>query len=113
VTGQDDAFKTTIIADVHTDLSTGRVLEEGVGPVQWMLAVNRNTDGQLTVSVGPVFSYYEFIHDLSDRLTNEKWREMLKQTPRVPEPAWWTDQRPLASGLELYCTPKTPGCEPE
>ncbi|MBN2497757.1 MAG: DUF3160 domain-containing protein [Deltaproteobacteria bacterium] len=109
VGGQDEAFKTTIVADVHTDLNTERVLEEGVGPVEWMLVASRNEDGSLSVSVGPVFSYFEFVHRLDDRLTNEKWRKRLAKK-QVPPPAWWTDDRPLANGFELFCTPDTPGC---
>jgi len=108
--GKDDAYKTTLVADVHTDLNTKRVLEEGVGSIEWLLAVNRGADGALSVSMGPVFSYYEFTHDLADRLTNEKWRTMLAQRA-VPPPAWWTTGQPLANGLELFCTRQTPTCD--
>lgn len=111
VQGAADAFKTTMVADVHTDLNSGRVLEEGLGTLQWMLTVNRGPDGKLAVSVGPVFSWYEFTHALSDRLTNEKWREMLASDP-VPAPAWWTSGKPYANGQQLFCTKTTPGCEP-
>jgi hypothetical protein len=110
VEGKDEAFKTTLVADVHTDLNTKRVLEQGVGPIEWMVVVNRGADGALSVSVGAVFSHYEFTHTLSDRLTNEGWREMLSKGA-VPPPRWWSAAKPLANGFELFCTPKTPGCE--
>ena len=34
-------------------------------------------------------TYYEFKHPMSDRLTDEVWREMLKENP--PEDPEWTD----------------------
>lgn len=110
VEGKDDAFKTTIVADVHTDLNTERVLQEGLGPIEWILVINRTSDGALSVSVGPVFSYFEFTHKLSDRLTNEKWRELLGSDP-VPAPPWWSEERPIANGHQLPCTAVTPGCD--
>ena len=39
------------------------------------------------LAAGPELSYYEFKHPMSDRLTDEAWREMLKTNP--PErPPW-------------------------
>jgi hypothetical protein len=36
-----------------------------------------------------MFSYYEFTHPMNDRLTDEKWRDMLKTNPKdLPE---WLD----------------------
>ncbi len=45
-------------------------------------------DGRLVLGAGPVLSYYEFKHPMSDRLTDEKWREMLKSD--APEQPDWT-----------------------
>ena len=72
-----EAMKTTIIADVHTDQNTGRVLQEGTGPIALILVANRLADGSIGLSVGPIFTYYEFKHPMSDRLTDEKWRDLL------------------------------------
>lgn len=83
----DKAKKTTIIADVHTDTNSGKVLEEGVGYVGMIVVAYKVPDGRVLLGAGPVMSYYEFKHPMSDRLTDEKWREMLKTNP--PErPAW-------------------------
>jgi hypothetical protein len=38
--------------------------------------------------VGPVLSYYEFKYPMSDRLTDEKWREIL-ESGKVPERPKW------------------------
>jgi len=99
VEGQEDAFKTTLVADVHSEVNSGRALEEAVGPIEWLIVINPTADGQLSVAVGPVFSYYEFTRPLSDRMTDEEWRERLK-TGGAPAPRWWTHDEPIAQGLE-------------
>ena len=99
----DDALAVPLVADVHTDVNTERVLEEATGPLEWMFAVSRMPDGQLSVAVGPVFSYREFVHPMKDRLTNEKWRGELRAGADTPAPRWWSEDRPLANGFELPC----------
>ena len=79
---ETDALKTTLIADVHTDQNTRQVLEEGTGYVGMLLVANRLPDGAIGLAVGPVFTYYEFKHPMSDRLTDEQWRHMLGQSER-------------------------------
>ena len=82
----DIAKKTTIIADVHTDQNTKQVLEEGVGYVNLMVVAYKVPDGRILIGAGPVFSYYEFKQPMKDRLTDEKWRDMLEtQLPQEPE----------------------------
>ena len=83
----DKAKKTTIVADVHTDANTGQVLEEGVGYVKLIVVAYKVPDGRILVGAGPVMSYYEFKHPMGDRLTDEKWRDMLEDSP-PDEPAW-------------------------
>lgn len=90
VTGADaTAQKTTLIADVHTDQNSGEVLEEGTGYLRLMLVAYKLPQGHILVGAGPVYSYYEFRHPMADRLTDEKWREMLSggTAPKLPE---WT-----------------------
>ncbi len=84
----EKAQKTTIIADVHTDGNSGKVLEEGVGYVDIVVVAYKVPDGRILVGAGPVMTYYEFKHPMSDRLTDEKWREILSQNP--PEMPEWT-----------------------
>jgi len=84
---EDEEEKSTVVADVLTDTNTGQVLEEGVGYVKLLLAVYQVPDGRLALGAGPVLSYYEFKHPMSDRLTDEAWREMLPVNP-PDEPAW-------------------------
>jgi hypothetical protein len=86
----DKAKKTTIIADVHTDGNTGQVLEEGVGYVDLIVVAYKVPDGRILIGTGPVMTYYEFKQPMQDRLTDEKWREILRSEP--PErPEWYSD----------------------
>jgi len=73
-----------LVADVHTDPNTSQVLEEGVGdafPIYVVVLV----DGRQVVTLGGVFSYYEFKHPIGDRLTDEAWQAM---SPLPDRPAW-------------------------
>jgi len=79
---------TTIIADVHTDINTMQVLEEGIGNVALILVAYKVPDGRIILGAGPVFTYYEFKHPISDRLTDEQWREMLEQGEQPGRPDW-------------------------
>ncbi len=85
----EKAKKTTIIADVHTDGNTMQVLEEGVGYVDLVVVAYEVPDGRILVGAGPVMSYYEFKQPMADRLTDEKWREMLRSEP-PDRPEWYS-----------------------
>lgn len=74
-----------IVADVHTDPNTGMVLEEGVGQVFAILVIVE-IEGNVIIAKGGVFSYYEFLQPMSQRLTDEEWQAMEK--PSLPE---WTN----------------------
>lgn len=82
-----DILKTTLIADVHTEGSTKKVLEEGVGYIKTLVVAYKLPNGRILVGAGSVFSYYEFKQPMEDRLTDESWREMLKTTTPL-EPEW-------------------------
>jgi len=77
-----------VVADVHTDGNTHQVLEEGVGYVRLMLVAYKVPDGRILIGAGPVMSYYEFKHPMDDRLTDEKWRNLLASNP--PKRPKWT-----------------------
>jgi hypothetical protein len=82
-----DQNPAAIVADVATD-PNGQVLEEGTGKI-FDIYVVVPIDGKLRIAKGGVYSYYEFTWPLADRLTDQKWREMLNtgQAPQLPE---WT-----------------------
>ena len=82
-----------VVADVATGLDPitgeGAVLEEGTGYIFDIYVAVPDGAGGLHIAKGGVFSYYEFPWPMADRLTDEKWREMLAagQAPERPE---WT-----------------------
>jgi len=65
----------SIITDIATN-PNGEVLQVGVGPVSKIYVVFPQ-EGKLKLGVGGVYSHYEFPWPLSDRLTDEKWRNIL------------------------------------
>jgi len=40
------------------------------------------------IGAGPVLSYYEFKQPMADRLTDEKWRDLLKSDKKPGQPEW-------------------------
>ncbi|GAG85276.1 unnamed protein product, partial [marine sediment metagenome] len=83
----DTDEKMEIVADVHTDVNTGQVLEEGVGS-PFNLYVIINDERGMRICRGAVFSYYEFKHPMEDRLTDEKWQKMGEKNDRPNQPDW-------------------------
>ncbi len=83
----DTDEKMEIVADVHTDVNTGQVLEEGVGSPFNIYVIIDSARG-VRICRGAVFSYYEFKHSMEDRLTDEKWQEMGEKRERPNQPDW-------------------------
>ncbi|MCK4689268.1 MAG: DUF3160 domain-containing protein, partial [Candidatus Marinimicrobia bacterium] len=82
-----DTDDMAVVADVHTDSNTDQCLEEGVGyPLEVLVIVNEG--GTVRITRGAIFSYYEFIQPIIDRLTDEAWREMLTGDTPPSMPQW-------------------------
>lgn len=89
VTSEADE-RMALIADVHTDLNSGQVLEEATGnPAHIYVLVE--IGGKPYVAQGATFTYYEFKHPISDRLTDEAWQKMLAEG-KAPVMPGWTDK---------------------
>ena len=88
---EDEGVKSTLVADVHTHGYEASVVEEGVGYVDVLVCAFAADDGHVYLGVGPVFSYYEFKHPMSDRLTDEAWRDILASPDRPSRPPWTQD----------------------
>ncbi|KAF0110985.1 MAG: hypothetical protein FD147_1291 [Chloroflexi bacterium] len=78
--------KSALIADVAT--GGGMALEEGVGYPANILVVSPVAPYQITI--GAVYTYYEFPVPIAERMTDEDWRAMLEsgKAPAAPE---WTN----------------------
>lgn len=74
-----------LVADVCT--SPAGVLEEGTGKLNLIVVAYKQPDGRIVLGAGPVMSYYEFWQPPGERLTDEEWRDMLKNNP--PERPEW------------------------
>jgi hypothetical protein len=85
ISGTDERMD--IIADVHTDINTKKVLEEGVGSPFNLFVIIRDSKGD-RMCRGGVFSYYEFKHPMDDRLTDEQWQQMGEHRIRPDQPGW-------------------------
>ncbi|MBL7143990.1 MAG: DUF3160 domain-containing protein, partial [Phycisphaerae bacterium] len=86
---EETGLKTTLIADVHTYSFEGLVVEEAVGKVDLIVVAFPSPDGSIFLAAGPVLSYYEFKHPMSDRLTDEAWRELLASPDKPERPKWF------------------------
>ncbi len=82
-----DPLQAAVVADLATNPNQGVVLENGVGRV-FEIYVVAPIEGNLVLTKGAVFSHYEFAQPLSDRLTDEAWREMLDSDAAPPLAAW-------------------------
>ncbi|MBN1154706.1 DUF3160 domain-containing protein [candidate division KSB1 bacterium] len=88
--GFDAEDNMPVIADVHTVGGTGPTmfLEEGVGYPLCIYVISP-VEGQLKITKGACFSYYEFVKVGEPRLTDEAWRDMLT-SDEPPLHPWWT-----------------------
>ncbi len=95
----DEEPQAAVIADVATapdyvrdGVADPTVLEEGVGRVDEIYvvvpAVAEDGTVYLQTAKGGVFSYYEFPWPAGDRLTDDKWREMLDNGEAPDRPVW-------------------------
>lgn len=95
----DEDPQAAVIADVATapdpdgdGIPDPAVLEEAVGRINEIYVVVPSVDetGELYLQVakGGVFAYYEFTWPADDRLTDEKWRQMLEEGEAPPLPQW-------------------------
>ncbi len=74
-----------VVADVHTHINF--CLEEAVGrPLDLYVIVD--VAGDLRVTRGAAFSYYEFIQPIAQRLTDSQWKEMLDTGSAPDMPIW-------------------------
>jgi hypothetical protein len=88
--GSDDiAPRATLVADVHTNSLEAHVVEEAGGKLDLMIVACPNPDGSIFLALGPVLSYYEFKQPMSERLTDEAWRELLNSPHKPERPRWY------------------------
>lgn len=71
----EEEMRMALVADVFTNAELGLALETAVGiPYRIYVPLNDHQGGK-RIAVGYCFSYYEFPQPMSDRLTNEQWKD--------------------------------------
>ncbi len=83
--GDSTTWKPSVVS-VHSNPENHEILHVGVGDANYLVTV-LDTGGALRTFVGPVYSYYE-LTTRDERLTDERWEEVLSK-PNPPDvPAW-------------------------
>jgi len=77
-------------AAIVADIARGgdQVVEVATGRIDWIFVVVPGADGGWEVARGGVYSYYEFLQPVAERLNDEQWRQMLKEGGAPARPAW-------------------------
>ncbi len=88
------------ITDVHTDPMLQKCVQVGAGETN-LCVIAIDNEQHRRVYVGPIYSYYEFTHPITDRLTDDAWQKKLETNQASPRPDWITPfqaaQRPAAA----------------
>ena len=100
-----------LVADVYTRNIEGcekdGILFEATGNANTIYVLVR-MNGEIYLTRGATFSYYEFVRPLGDRLTDEQWQEMLEKgdAPAVPEwmAPWIMGQPAKVGDRYIYST---------
>jgi hypothetical protein len=92
-----------LVADVATDAVSGLVLEEGVGTPQRIVVVVKDAYGGTRLTVGYVYSWYEF--SSLRRWSDAEWKTIIYTADAKPReqqgvipPAWYAKFRKNAAG---------------
>ena len=86
--------RTALIADVFTEANTEQVLEVAIGNPYLLYVIVQDHTGQLYLTRGVSFSYYEFHQPMNDRMTDEEWQTLLSISP-PEQPEWIVSSLPI------------------
>ncbi len=97
-----EKYPAALVVDVATD-PNGSVLEMATGDPATIYVVVP-VDGKLRIALGSVYSFYQFVNPISDRLTDSEWRRMMgielgendsyeNHMDEIPHPDWATGYR--------------------
>ncbi len=85
---EDAAIIADIMRGLDPQAGMDQVVEIGTGFVDRIYVIVPDDMGGFHVASGGVYSYYEFPWPTTDRLTDERWREMLRAGDVPARPAW-------------------------
>ncbi len=70
-----DNHPSAVVTDIATD-PNGSVLEIGTGAIDKIYVIV-DVEGSLRIAEGGVYSFYEFVQPINERLTDKEWRVLL------------------------------------
>ena len=76
-----------MIADVASNPDAGTVLEVATGQVDLIYVITDSPDG-LQLTRGTVYSYYEFVNPIDERLNDDEWRARVAVGDLPVRPNW-------------------------
>lgn len=88
---EPDYLKMALIADVATDAVSGQALEVAVGAPQRIVVVVKDAYGGTRITIGYVYSWYEFAD--TKRWTDTEWKKMVYSSDDKLiklKPAWYS-----------------------
>jgi hypothetical protein len=77
-----------LVVDVHTDTPNSEVLQEATGKPILIIVAVPDVNGIPFLARGAMYSYYEFVQPMNDRLTDEQWWDMIDENDLPPMPDW-------------------------
>ncbi len=84
---EDDA---ALVADIAR--TSAEILQLGVGTPETMYVIVPDGDGGYQLAVGATYAYWEFWRPVAaQRLTDEEWRQMLREQTMPARPMWLAD----------------------
>ncbi len=86
--GEGEPDPVALVTDVASNPAAQTVLQEAVGPVDMIYVVVPAPGGELQVVRGGVFSYYEWIGNINERMTDEEWRAQVDAGQMPARPDW-------------------------
>jgi len=91
-TQTENNARSALIADVHTDIIKQEILYEATGIPNYIYVAIKDKNGT-RLTKGLVFSHYEFTDALTNRLTDENWREdnYTSDKSNLPSTANWIE----------------------
>ena len=86
--GEGEPDPVALVTDVANNPDVGMVLQEAVGGVDAIYVVVPVPSGGYQLVRGGVFSYYEWVGDINQRMTDAEWRAQVAAGDLPPRPAW-------------------------
>jgi hypothetical protein len=86
--GEGDPDPVALVTDVASNPSAQTVLQEAVGGVDLIYVIVPAPNGGWQIVRGGVFSYYEWVGNINQRMTDSEWRAQVKAGDLPPRPAW-------------------------